>query len=161
MSLKIENNFLTNPTFESIRDVINSEEFTWTQSNFDKSHFLFFHELFLKNPEESFISPWNYFLSPILSKIEFEQIHKATIRLVISTGKFESIFLDLPNLKKNEIRQRLILNFNDNNGHVQIEGLDPIYLRENSAIIMPMGTPYQEFTPNNGKARLTLEIDYL
>ena len=158
--MKIINNFLNKKIHEEMKDLLFSGDFPWYYNDvvagkLDDKNFFFSHTLFKQEKINS--AYFNFFIKPILEKIQCKKLIRAKINCYTKSQKKMKSAFHVDQVDNHTV---LLYNVNTNNGYTLFKKNNKkIYSLENSLIIFNGNEKHCSVNQTDKKLRINININ--
>ena len=157
--MKIYENFLPKPLFETIRTITMKSDFPYkyedtTADQNDNSHFFFCHMIFKNGRPTDWLMPIVY---PLMAKVEHSELIRAKVNLYTKTPKPIVTGFHIDGDFDHKV---LLYSVNTNNGYTFFENGEKVPSIANQAVIFDGKLKHSSVTQTDENVRVNININY-
>ena len=157
--MKIIKNFLDKKSHKEIKKLLFSNNFPWYYNDFvsnkrDNNDFFFSHILYAN--EKSNSNYFNFFIDPILKKIQFKKLIRAKINCYTKMEKNRISKFHIDQFSDHKVA---LYTVNTSNGYTLFKEGNKFYSLENSLLIFDGNKKHCSVTQTDKKLRINININ--
>ena len=158
MPLTVKKDFLEEPVFEQIKNIILSNNFNWffqnEQNKLAKDGFFFSHKLYAEDRIESDF--FNFIIPHLKKQIDYQSLRRCTINLLTPSNNKSIFHTD----SKDERITTGILYINKNNGYTEFENGKKVKSNPNTFVQFSSELKHRAFSQTDANCRVVLNMNY-